>query len=132
MPSYWNSGDTRAVLPGYRGLEPDETVSVSKYVILPDDSPIQLYSHEPYTLPSVKLHAGVLPVAITSGLAKYVQIEIVNESGAIITAVLNTDSNNSHVIPSGNFRTFNSDKEIEALSVTGDGTGNVYVYGFRG
>ena len=132
MPSYWNSGETRAVLPGYRGLEPGETVSVSKYVILPDDSPIQLYSHEPFTRPSTKLHAATLPVSITSGLAAYVQIEINNQSGAIVSVVFNEDADHQYVIADGSFRTFDSDKEIEALSVTGSGETNVYVYGFKG
>lgn len=55
-----------------------------------------------------------------------------NNSGALITVVANEDTANGMVVLNGGEIMLDQDREIDALSITGDGvSGDVYVYGFR-
>jgi hypothetical protein len=133
MPKYRNDGATAAYLEGCGQVPPDRIVKTAddKYVTnFSKDSVFTVVEHAP--APWKTFHEGVLPVSITSGLARYSQIEIINSSGDTVTVTANADSSNSRIIPNGQFRIISQSREVDALSVTGNGSGAVYVYGIIG
>jgi hypothetical protein len=132
MPTYINISDKALPFPGMSGrVAPGVPFEVLKYAY-PLSSNFELLSHEPRThLPWEKLHAGVLPVEIEAGIAKFAQVKITNKSGAIATVIANDDTENSMVVLDGESTVIEHDHEIDALKIDGDGAGNVYVYGMR-
>ena len=112
------------------------TVPVGQIASTPDGKYVTVFNkgdvwtivdHAPS--PWTTIHESILPVSVSSGLAKYSQIELINSTGGSITVVVNGDTANSRVIPDGQFRIIGQDREIDSLSVTGSSfSGAVYVY----
>lgn len=127
MPRYLNTSNKAEVLGVYGLVDAGKTVTTREYVELAEDSPFELIDG---TSPWDVLHAGPLPVNITSGLAKYHTLEVINTSGAVASMVANGDSAKPRIIPDQNNRFLSFPKVLDALSITGSGSsGYVYVYG---
>ena len=129
MPTYRNDGPVAAPLGRFGMVSSGQTVTVAEFVDLGANTTFTLIGG---SAPWDKLHTTSLPVSIASGLSKYEQIEIINLSGTSIFVVANGDTNNDRLIPVSNNRFFSFPKRIESLSVTGEGAGLVYVYGYKG
>lgn len=133
MPKYRNDGENDQYLFGCGTVPVGETGSPAdgKYIT-------RFGKGDSWTVvenapaPWKTFHEGTLPVSIASGLANYSQIEIINSSGAAITVIANSDSDNSRIIPDGQFRIIGQDREMDSISITGSGAGWVYVYGTLG
>lgn len=127
MPTYRNTAGTPKFFPAY-GMVPAGASVVSGKYPYPLDQAFELVSYG--EAPWVKLHADPLPAALT-GLARYGQILIVNNSGESISVTANEDSPSTLVILDGHTYPIIQDREIEKLEITGTGAGVLYVYGLR-
>jgi hypothetical protein len=81
------------------------------------------------TAPWRTLHQVAPPVAIASGLSSFIQVEIINDTGALIIVIVNGDADNPKVILDDRLEIITMNREADSLAITGAGTGNVYVYG---
>lgn len=127
MPIYRNNSTTKAKVLGDVIFPPGTTQESKIYAI--DDPDLELLEHG--ESPVKKLHAGALPVSIASGLAKYGTVTIDNATDAIVTGYFNGDNTNTWVVMPGAFKSFEYDKSVDALNITGSGAGNVYVNGIE-
>lgn len=126
MPVYTNDSASTAFLEDYGNVEAGSIATVPKYA-KNLDAAFSLTTHA--DAPWVKLHAGVLPVSISSGLAKYGQLLVVNDSGDDVTITANGDATNTLVVLDGATYPISQDREIDAITIAGAGGTNVYVYG---
>lgn len=111
-------------------------VPVGRHCIIPDNKyPTVFNKGDVWTViedapaPWETFHEGAPPLTINSGLAVYSSIEIINQTGANVIVVANRDVSRPRTIPTDQFRIITQDREIDALSITGEGnSGFVYVY----
>jgi len=127
MPKYQNISGSAAFLPGYQVVAAGQYITVPRYV-RPLPAAFTLLTHD--DAPWVKLHAGVLPAALTS-LAGYGQIVITNDTGDTVTVQANDDSTNVWTVLSGQTLPIEQDHELDKLDITGSGGSNLYVYGLE-
>lgn len=122
MPTYTNIAESVHNLGGMP-IQPGQSGVIKKY-LYPANPNFELTAHGP--APWRTLYDGSLPATLT-GLAKYGQIVIVNDSGATISVTANEDTSNVRKIQANREVLITQDREIDRLDLTG--SGSVYVYG---
>jgi hypothetical protein len=127
MAKYRNDGSVTRILEGGRQVAPGSWGKTVGYAY-PVHADFTIIEHDPS--PIETLHEDVLPATLT-GLAKYGEIIITNDSGLSIAIEFNEDDSHSLTIANGKTYPILQDKEIEKMEITGDGTGNVYVIGMK-
>jgi len=127
MPVYRNTAEIAKFFPDY-GMVPAGEYVTSKTYPWPLDVAFELVTYG--DAPWVKLYADILDAELT-GLSRYGQIFIVNNTGALVSVVANEDSSNPLVVLDGHVYPISQDHEIDKLTITGSGAGNLYVYGLE-
>ncbi len=125
MPTYRNDAATAKILPGCGIVEAGETGSLLTYLDYPGDFTITEHDASPY----VKLHAGTISATPITGVAKYAQVEIHNNSGDVLTVVINEDTSNQLYFVHTQIRVIENKHGIEQIELSGSGGGAVYIYG---
>ncbi len=124
---YRNDGRVSITAPGLPTTAPGEEKTPSDNKYLKDPAGLTLIQDR--EAPWETLHAGAPPASLASGLAKYRQIQIVNGSGELVTIVVNGDANRPKVILNDKIEIIEQDREIDSMTIEGNGAAGVYVYG---
>jgi len=130
MPTVRNDG-TKPVVIGSEIVGPGiGPVAVKKYPH-PDQTDVVLVSDEPRTNTPVLLFGDTLPSGTIDGLAAYRYLDVYNKSGNDITIVYNGDTDNADIWPNGTRFVRTNFQDYHSMTITGDGTTNVYVWGTK-
>jgi len=124
MPVYRNDTSETRTPSGGLSVFPGRLLVTQKYLRDPDG--LTLIEHG--LSPIQTLHKEPPPASLT-GLAKYGQIIIDNQSGNDITLVFNEDDEAPVIVHDRQPYPIEQELDIETLDITGDGVLNVYVYG---
>ena len=138
MPRYKNNGSETRNLPGVGEMAPGASIDVPWYPrgAHPD---FIITDHDIKRTPTpVRLFEG--PVTggsgTITGLNEYDSFSIYNATDATITVTYNEDTANAVTYPAGFFGEIDvlgkdGRPDYYSLSITGSGTGTVYVHGMR-
>jgi hypothetical protein len=129
MPTYKNNGSKIAWI-GSVTVRPDETRETAVYAD-PGHTDLELVSHSPRSNYPVKLFGDVLPSGAISDLARYGVLQIYNKTGEDITVTWNNDTTDQQVFPNGWWGEIDLNGDYDSIAVTGNGSGNVYLWAYR-
>lgn len=124
---YKNNTAAAITAPGMLTVEPgaEATSRDGRYLPLASGLTVVIHRKAPWTT----IHDAALPVSVTSGLAKYNQLVILNTSGDVVSLIVNGDSSNVRKIQDSRELIINQNREIDKLTITGSGAGSVALYG---
>ena len=129
MPTVRNNG-TSAKMVGAQIIPPGATAETTKYPH-PDQTDLEITSHEPQSNTPVLLFSGTLPSGDIEGLAAYSELHIYNKSGADISVAYNDDTENAHTFPDGVWMPWDANGNYGIASITGAGAGDVEMWGIK-
>ena len=128
MPTYRNTSNEAALLGPYGKIEAGGTIETDLYLTQNDlGTSFSLVSGGPS--PWYVYKFTNLPAAVTYGLAKYAQLSVYNATDKLVLVSPNHLTGDSVSLPiaSGMIYPVTQKREIDALRITGDGSGSVYL-----
>lgn len=126
MPTYKNISNNIIIKDGHK----IPAKSVRKTLQYINHDSLSLIDHEPRINPFVTLHFGVIPNEAISNLENYRQLIIYNDTGNYVIMSSNEDASNQMILSDQSTFIFDDCAgEFFNLIFSGEGNGNLYIYG---
>ena len=131
MPIYRNPDATKTKRVRGLELEPGQSgAPMPDRYLTPDElSRSGLVLAHPNVSPLPKIAEGTPAFTVASGLAVYGKLVITNDTDDSISVLFNGDVMSPFTIVAGAMYSITTDRQIDAIQVTGSGSGSAYLHG---